>query len=116
MSTAISNNDAKAKKQKISPADAWRDARELVWAHRSRLVLGMLLMIVNRGAGMVLPASTKYLIDNVVLKHQNQLLIPLARAARHHRNAQTRTAARSPAANQVLRLDANRHTHFTNHV
>ena len=81
MSTAISNNDAKPKKKKISPADAWRDARELIWAHRRRLLLGMLLMIVNRLAGMVLPASTKYLIDDVIIKHQNQLLIPLALAA-----------------------------------
>jgi ABC-type multidrug transport system fused ATPase/permease subunit len=81
MSTAIDNKDNKPKKKKISAADAWRDARELIWAHRSRLMLGLLLMIVNRAAGMVLPASTKYLIDDVIMKHQNQLLIPLALAA-----------------------------------
>lgn len=69
------------KKKKITPADAWRDARELIWAHRSRLLLGMLLMIVNRVAGMVLPASSKYLIDDVIIQHRSQLLLPLALAA-----------------------------------
>ena len=35
-------------------------------------------MIVNRLVGLVLPASSKYLIDNVILKHQSGLLLPLA--------------------------------------
>ena len=69
------------KKKAISPAAAWRDARELIIAHRYRLLLGMVLMIVNRLAGLVLPASSKYVIDDVILKHHNQLLIPLAIAA-----------------------------------
>src|ERR1043166_62506 len=69
------------KKKKISPAAAWRDARELVWAHRYRLALGMFLMIVNRLAGLVLPSSSKYVIDEVVVKHRSQMLVPLALAA-----------------------------------
>jgi ABC-type multidrug transport system fused ATPase/permease subunit len=59
----------------------WREARELVWAHRSRLGLGFLLMIVNRLAGLVLPASSKWLIDEVVGKSRADLLIPIALAA-----------------------------------
>src|SRR5713226_8322325 len=74
MSTAITSQ----KKKGITPATAWRDARELIWAHRYRLALGMFLMIVNRLVGLVLPASSKYLIDNVILKHQSGLLLPLA--------------------------------------
>src|SRR6267143_854729 len=66
------------KKKKSTPATACRDARELIWAHRYRLALGMFLMIVNRLVGLVLPASSKYLIDNVILKHQSGLLLPLA--------------------------------------
>jgi ATP-binding cassette, subfamily B, putative efflux pump len=77
MSTAIE----KEKKKKITPATAWRDARELIWAHRYRLALGMVLMILNRLVGLVLPASSKYLIDNVILKHQSSLLLPLALVA-----------------------------------
>src|SRR4051812_24051325 len=72
---------AKPPKKRISPAAAWRDARELIWQHRYRLSLGMVLMIVNRLVGLVLPATSKYLIDDVVLKHKGELLVPLALAA-----------------------------------
>jgi ABC-type multidrug transport system fused ATPase/permease subunit len=81
MSTPISKKNGKEKKKRISPASAWRDARELIYAHRHRLGLGMLLMIVNRLAGLVLPASSKYLIDDVIIKHRSELLVPLALAA-----------------------------------
>jgi ABC-type multidrug transport system fused ATPase/permease subunit len=68
-------------KKRISPAAAWRDARELIWQHRFRLGLGMVLMIVNRLVGLVLPTTSKYLIDDVVIKHRHELLVPLALAA-----------------------------------
>jgi ABC-type multidrug transport system fused ATPase/permease subunit len=77
MSTAI----AKEKKKPITLSSAWNDARELIRAHRYRLALGMTLMIVNKLAGLVLPASSKYLIDEVVGKNRSQLLVPLALAA-----------------------------------
>jgi len=38
-------------------------------------------MLVSRLAGIVLPASTKYLIDDVIGKHHSHLLLPLALAA-----------------------------------
>jgi subfamily B ATP-binding cassette protein MsbA len=69
------------KKKKISVSQAWSDAKDLVWAHRSRLALGMVLMIVNRLVGLVLPASSKYLIDDVIIKHRGDLLVTLALAA-----------------------------------
>ena len=76
MSTAVEE-----KKKRVSAASAWRDARELIWTHRNRLGIGMVLMIINRLVGLVLPASSKYLIDDVVLKQRSDLLIPLALAA-----------------------------------
>ncbi|HEX4899570.1 MAG TPA: ABC transporter ATP-binding protein [Pyrinomonadaceae bacterium] len=76
MSTAIEE-----KKKRVTAATAWRDARELIWTHRYRLMVGMLLMLINRLVGLVLPASSKYLIDDVVLKQRSDLLIPLALAA-----------------------------------
>ena len=69
------------KQQRVTLSSAWRDARDLVWSHRYRLALGMLLMIVNRLVGLVLPASSKYLIDEVIIKHRTDLLTPLALAA-----------------------------------
>jgi subfamily B ATP-binding cassette protein MsbA len=101
MSTPI----AKQEKRKITPAAAWRDARELVWAHRYRLALGMLIMIVNRLAGLVLPTSSKYVIDEVVLKHRSQLLVPLALAAG---GATLVQAFSSFALSQVLGVAAQR--------
>src|SRR5262249_15895681 len=45
---------------------------------RSRLLtIGFALMAVNRAAGLVLPSSSKYLIDNVITKGQLQLLVPI---------------------------------------
>jgi len=68
-------------KKRITPSAAWRDARELIWQHRYRLSLGMFLMILNRLVGLVLPTTSKYLIDDVVLQRKGHLLIPLALAA-----------------------------------
>jgi len=52
-----------------------------VWAllrpRRGLLGLGMVLMAINRVSGLALPYSTKYLIDNVMIHRQTQLLLPL---------------------------------------
>ena len=52
-----------------------------VWAlihpRRGILVLGFLLMAINRVSGMILPGSTKYLVDDVIGKKQTQLLLPI---------------------------------------
>ncbi len=47
---------------------------------RKILAVGFVLMIVSKICGLVLPASTKYLIDNVIGKHQLSLLAPLVLA------------------------------------
>jgi len=41
------------------------------------LILGFVLMSINRLCGLVLPASTKYLVDNVFAAHQVRLLLPI---------------------------------------
>jgi subfamily B ATP-binding cassette protein MsbA len=69
------------KKKAVSASAAWREARDLLWAHRRRLVLGLVLMLVSRLAGLVLPASSKYLIDDVVGKNRADLLPLIALAA-----------------------------------
>src|SRR5262245_14586400 len=60
---------------------AWNEAKALIWARRGRLSLGLALMLVNRLAGLVLPATSKWLIDDVIGKHRADLLMPLAAAA-----------------------------------
>ena len=49
----------------------------MILPRRKLLALGLGLMIINRLSGMVLPYSTKFLVDNVVGKHQIELLTPL---------------------------------------
>src|SRR5688500_15369893 len=71
----------KPKKKKLEAGTVWREARELVWVHRRRLTIGLALMLVGRVAGLVLPGSTKYLIDDVLGKGRTDLLMPLAIAA-----------------------------------
>src|SRR5919107_2663366 len=93
------------KKKKLTLSQAWRDARELIWAHRSRLALGMALMIVNRLVGLVLPASSKYLIDEVIVKHRSELLTTIALAAG---GATVVQAVTSFALSQVLGVAAQR--------
>ena len=67
-------------KKKVSGEAAWREARELVWKHRHRLTLGLVLMLISRLMGMVPPASAKFLIDDVVTKGRTDLLTPIALA------------------------------------
>ncbi len=67
-------------KKKISPG-ALQEARALIWLHRKRLGLGLGLMVINRLAGLVLPTTSKFLMDNVVLRNQWDLLPKLAMAA-----------------------------------
>jgi subfamily B ATP-binding cassette protein MsbA len=50
---------------------------ELMRPRRGLIALGFLLMIINRVSGLVLPYSTKYLIDGVITKHHIQLLKPI---------------------------------------
>jgi subfamily B ATP-binding cassette protein MsbA len=66
------------KKKRVRWSSAWQEARALIWARRWRLSLGLGLMIVNRLAGLVLPASSKYLIDDVIGQGQVELLSTLA--------------------------------------
>lgn len=62
------------KKKKMDYTRAWAEARSLIWSYRWRLLLGLCLMLVSRGASMVLPFSTKYLVDNVFGKQQFEML------------------------------------------
>jgi ABC-type multidrug transport system fused ATPase/permease subunit len=59
---------------------AWKNLPD-VWAlikpRRGLLAVGFVLMAVNRVSGLVLPASTKYFIDNVISKRQVGLLTPI---------------------------------------
>jgi len=46
----------------------------IIWPRRRLVLLGLLLVAINRVAGLVLPGSTKYLIDNVIVDKDTGLL------------------------------------------
>ncbi|MDE0395648.1 MAG: ABC transporter ATP-binding protein [Gammaproteobacteria bacterium] len=68
------------KKRPLDRSRVWRESRALIWTHRRSLALGLGLMVVNRLAGLVLPASSGYLVDEVVTPGRPDLLLPLALA------------------------------------
>jgi ABC-type multidrug transport system fused ATPase/permease subunit len=54
------------------------EAWSLLRRHRRTLAVGMGLMVVSRLASFVLPASTKFLFDDVLLGGRAEILLPLA--------------------------------------
>jgi ABC-type multidrug transport system fused ATPase/permease subunit len=74
-------NSDPGKKPKVRLDTVWREARDLLWAHRGRMAAGLALMFVGRAASLVLPATSKYFIDDVLGKHRYELLPWLAAAA-----------------------------------
>src|SRR5260370_38538483 len=81
------------KKNAFTPG-AWQEARALIYAHRGRLAVGLGLMLVNRLAGLVLPSSSKWVIDRVINQHHPELLVPLALAAGGATPVQARAGVR----------------------
>jgi ABC-type multidrug transport system fused ATPase/permease subunit len=74
MNTAPNQKEpAKVKRLKETLPHIW----EFIRPRRGILALGFVMVIINRLAGLVLPASSKYLIDNVIGKRQVHLLEPL---------------------------------------
>jgi subfamily B ATP-binding cassette protein MsbA len=82
---------------------AWSEARQLISEHRGSLSIGLVLMVINRAAGLVLPWTSKFLIDDIIGKQRVQLLMPLAAAAA---GATLVQAATSFALSQVVSIAA----------
>ena len=64
-------------KKKMTTA-GWEEARVIVWRYRYRLVIGLAMMLVSRLSGLVLPAMTGYIIDDVVPNGRADELLFLA--------------------------------------
>ncbi len=62
------------KKKKVDYSSAWAEARRIMWNARWRLLLGSVLMLISRLSGMVLPASTKFIGDEIFVNQRFELL------------------------------------------
>src|SRR5947199_10534369 len=100
----MADDASRPKKAAITPG-AWQEARALIYAHRKRLSLGFVLLLVNRVAGFVLPASPKCVIDGVIGQHRPELLLPLALATGEAKLVQ---AVRGFGLAEILGLAAQR--------
>ena len=67
-------------KPKKSAAETWKALPE-IWAllkpRKGVMLFGLLLMSINRIAGLALPFSPKYFFDDVVGKHKTNMLLPI---------------------------------------
>jgi subfamily B ATP-binding cassette protein MsbA len=78
---ATSKDEAGAKPEKSKRAwELLPDILEFIRPRRGLLAVGFVLMVINRASGLVLPGSSKFLIDNVIIKRQIHLLLPLVLA------------------------------------
>ena len=93
------------KKKGFATPGAWAEARTLVRTHRNRLILGMGLMLISRGAGFVVPAMLGYVVDDVIGNGQSDLLLWLALGAGAATLVQASTGF---ALSQVLGVAAQR--------
>src|SRR4029077_2725637 len=89
--TSVRRSDMRARGDDATTKDgsdkkkksAWKSLPEvwgLIKPRRGLLAIGFVLMAVNRISGLVLPASSKYFLDNVISKHQTNLLTPIVLA------------------------------------
>jgi subfamily B ATP-binding cassette protein MsbA len=92
-------------KKPLKASNIYRELRSLIWPRRGLFGIGLLLVFINRLAGLVLPGSTKFLIDDVVQKRRPDLFFPLAGAVGAAILIQ---AATSFALTQILSTSAQR--------
>ena len=53
-------------KRGIASKTSWAEAKSIMWSHRKRIALGLVLVVISRLSGLVAPASTKFLVDNIL--------------------------------------------------
>ena len=61
-------------KRPVNMSNAWKEARALAWSHRTQLLIGLALVLINSAAAMVLPWSTGTLIDKAIGQHRPEML------------------------------------------
>jgi subfamily B ATP-binding cassette protein MsbA len=53
-------------KRGINFKSSWAEAKTIMWSHRKRLAIGLVLVVINRSCGFVVPGSTTFLVDSIL--------------------------------------------------
>ncbi len=101
----VATSEKKPEKKPVNYKAAWAETRKLMWQHRSSLGVGIVLMLLNRLSGLVLPGSVKWIFDEVLSGKRPELLMPIAIASGVATLIQ---AASSFALSQVISVAAQR--------
>ncbi len=64
-------------KKKASLATVRYAFKEIIWPRKKLIIFGLVLIIFNRVAGLVLPGASKYLIDEVIQNANTALFYPI---------------------------------------
>lgn len=59
------------KKSKVTIGHVFKT---IIWPRRNIVFVGLILIVISRLAGLVLPGATKYLMDDVIAKHDLEML------------------------------------------
>ncbi len=70
-------SDKNKKSKKISLSSLSYIVKNIMLPRKKLLIIGLLLIIINRLSGLVLPAASKYLIDEVITKSNTSLLFTI---------------------------------------
>lgn len=81
----MSDLEIKKKEKEKAPSserlrNIWPDIRALVEPRKNALLIGLALIMVSRVSGLVLPASMRYLVDDVIGQKRSDLLLPIVAA------------------------------------
>jgi len=90
------------KKNKITIAHVFKT---IVWPRRKIVAVGLVLIVISRLAGLVLPGATKYLMDDVIVNRDMEMLKYLLAAVAA---AVTVQAATSFLLTRILSVEAQR--------
>jgi len=71
------NNSKDKKSKKITLSSLGYVFKNIIWPRKKLLFVGLILIIINRLSGLVLPGASKYLIDEVINKSNIDLLYTL---------------------------------------
>ncbi len=65
------------KPRRLSTSSLKHAFHTIIWPRRKLVGIGLLLILINRMSGLVLPASTKYIVDDIIGAGKRELFWPI---------------------------------------